>query len=213
MLPRPGPPRRPGKGIKSANNHPKDLALTVLGRLARIASTHCSAASRPTSREEPAPRRRHGSICGRCWSRLADQPLPTFEPTSRRSGIDYECTCDCPADPRRMLARVQKHIGERVSYLTRRPQHVHVIAIGEHGSGSPEHAVHGPWRSATRSPSFRARAPLGPWPRRSGARDSTAASSARVETILVRKRARTIAPLHARPSPCEGRAHPLGLES
>ena len=37
---------------------------------------------------------------------------------------------------------VQQHIGNRIPYLARRPQHVDVAAIGEHTAGAMEHPVH-----------------------------------------------------------------------
>jgi hypothetical protein len=42
-----------------------------------------------------------------------------------------------------MPARVQEHVGDRVSHLARRAQHAHVVAIGQDGSRTVEHAVHG----------------------------------------------------------------------
>jgi hypothetical protein len=41
-----------------------------------------------------------------------------------------------------VTAGVQQHIGERVSDLARRAQHVQVVTIHQNRTGAAEHAVH-----------------------------------------------------------------------
>ena len=43
---------------------------------------------------------------------------------------------------RRMPARIEQHVGERVPHLLRRLQHAQVIALEEHRPGAPERPVH-----------------------------------------------------------------------
>ena len=92
----------------------------------------------PTDAEQPGPRRRdRRRIAGRRRRRT-----PTGEPPPRRRRIDRRQAGKRAAGLREVPARVQQHVGNRVPDLPRRPQHVHVAAIGEHAPSAVKDAVH-----------------------------------------------------------------------
>ena len=112
----------------------------------------------PADAQEPGPRRRHRRLgAEQARRRAVDSRVlaPPIEPAPRRRGIDHPrgrerlhglALLPQARDPlRRVPARVEQHVGERVPHLPRARQHLVVIAVREHlpAAPAPERAIHG----------------------------------------------------------------------
>jgi hypothetical protein len=99
----------------------------------------------PSFDQQPGVSRRHGGSKRRRSTRRDRRrcPRPSIEPAPRGRGIDREGTQEGTAGLRRVSARIQEHILERIAHLARRPQRPQVITIDEYGTGAPEDSIHG----------------------------------------------------------------------
>src|SRR5258706_1981400 len=70
-------------------------------------------------------------------------PLPTVEPRARGCDVQHDGRSD-PGPLPPVLARVQKHVRERMPHFARRAQHAEVVAPEQYGPFAPEDAVHCP---------------------------------------------------------------------
>jgi len=93
----------------------------------------------PSYTEQPRPRLRHRRwVVGGRHART-----PSHEPTAGRRRVDERHPGQRATELRKMAARVQEDVGDRVADLARRSKHVEVIAVGEDGPSVMEHSVHG----------------------------------------------------------------------
>jgi hypothetical protein len=72
-----------------------------------------------------------------------ESSIPTGEEAAGGRRVDARSARQRASHLRQMAPRVQKAVRERIPHFARRPQDVHVVAIGEHPTAKTEDTIHG----------------------------------------------------------------------